>query len=87
MVTFWLWCVRNPGFTVAAIALCSGLTGVVDWSLAMSATAVGAIVGDCGRHLAKKAEARAERRQAARMAEIAAIERFTDYSAADEKAA
>jgi hypothetical protein len=61
---FWTWCVRNPAFLLVAAAFAGGGLGVLEWAVAMPAAAAGAIVGDAGWHLSRKAAARAARRAA-----------------------
>ncbi len=64
MVTFWIWGVRNPCLALAALATASGLTGVADWSLAMSSLLVFGVAAHTATHLARRVRARHEREQA-----------------------
>jgi hypothetical protein len=62
VVTFWKWFVRNPAFLVAIVALLCGATSIAEWSLALSAAAGGAIVGEIAWHFARVAEYSGDRR-------------------------
>jgi hypothetical protein len=65
MVGFWIWGVRNVAVALGGLATAAGLSGVLDWSLAMATVLVFGVIAASANHLARHAAVRRARRRAA----------------------
>ncbi len=75
MATFWTWALRNPFFLAAGLMLAAGVTGVLDWGLALTSFSAAALVAHTANHLAHKSRERGEIKAAIDAAQIRRLER------------